>query len=105
LLYGADLANCFATGNVQPSFLKHYNAKQLAIMNNETFTPEVVKTVKELQAPGFVPLVKERLEKIVDFFIDDEETSLSADTKLEYIKLLRTVENSLEPFSVEGGES
>jgi predicted ATPase len=70
------------------------------------FTPEVVKAVKEVQTSGFVPYMKERLEEIVDFFLDDEETSLSADTKLEYIKLLRTVENSLEPFSVEnGGES
>jgi hypothetical protein len=69
------------------------------------FTPEMVEAVKSLQTPGFVPHLKRQLEEIIDCFIDAEMDTLFAEKKLEYIRLLRFIENSLEPFSVEGGES
>ncbi|KAA6327339.1 hypothetical protein EZS27_023664 [termite gut metagenome] len=82
-------------------------------MNNETqldatalITPEILQAVKNLQREGYVPMLIEQLEEILDFFIEDICTGLSNDQKLEHIQILRSTQKSLRPFSVkEGGES
>ncbi|KAA6320211.1 hypothetical protein EZS27_029989 [termite gut metagenome] len=73
-------------------------------MNNETqLTPEILQAVKNLQREGYVPMLIEQLEEILDFFID---TDLDTSQRLDYIQILRSTQKSLRPFSVEeGGES
>jgi hypothetical protein len=84
-------------------------------MNNETssattpvafITPEILQALKDLQRRGYVPMLIEHLEEILDFFIEYIPSDLSNDQKLEYIQILRTTQKSLKPFGVEeGGES
>ncbi|KAA6321199.1 hypothetical protein EZS27_029127 [termite gut metagenome] len=88
-------------------------------MNNETqsnatalITPEILQAVKDLQRRGYVPMLIEHLEEMLDFFIEDIDTDLSNDQKLEHIQILRSTQKALKPFAVpewtinvEGGES
>ncbi|KAA6347951.1 hypothetical protein EZS27_004594 [termite gut metagenome] len=89
-------------------------------MNNETqpdttmvsITPEILQAVKNLQQEGYVPMLIEHLEEMLDFFIEDIDTDLSNDQKLEHIQILRSTQKILKPFAVpewtideEGGES
>ncbi|KAA6342266.1 hypothetical protein EZS27_009996 [termite gut metagenome] len=83
-------------------------------MNNETssattpvafITPEVLEAVKDLQNPGYTPMLIEYLEEMLDFFIDSVCIDLSNDQKLLFIQILRSTQKSLKPFAVkEGGE-
>ncbi|KAA6319811.1 hypothetical protein EZS27_030334 [termite gut metagenome] len=67
------------------------------IMNNETqLTPEILQAVKNLQRKGYVPMLIEQLEEILDFFIENIDTDLSNDRKLEHI----STQKSLKPFAV-----
>jgi hypothetical protein len=68
----------FASGNGNRFFLPK-NRKSHHIMNNKTpspttpvafITPEVLEAVKDLQNPGYTPMLIEHLEEILDFFID-----------------------------------
>ncbi|KAA6313033.1 hypothetical protein EZS27_036132 [termite gut metagenome] len=88
-------------------------------MNNETqldatafITPEILQAVKDLQRRGYVPMLIEHLEEMLDFFIEDICTDLNNDQKLEHIQILRSTQKALKPFAVsewevdkEGGES
>ncbi|KAA6321138.1 hypothetical protein EZS27_029176 [termite gut metagenome] len=88
-------------------------------MSNETqlgatafITPEILQGLKELQREGYVSMLIEQLEEILDFFIEDICTDLNNDQKLEHIQILRSTQKALKPFAVpewtinvEGGES
>ncbi|KAA6326345.1 hypothetical protein EZS27_024540 [termite gut metagenome] len=89
-------------------------------MNNEiqpdttmvSITPEILQAVKDLQRRGYVPMLTQHLEEMLDFFIEDVCTDLSNDQKLEHIQILRSTQKALKPFAVpewtinvEGGES
>ncbi|KAA6328114.1 hypothetical protein EZS27_022960 [termite gut metagenome] len=77
-------------------------------MNNETqpdttmvsITPEILQAVKNLQRKGYVPMLIEHLEEMLDFFIEDICTDLSNDQKLEHIQILRSTQKALKPFAV-----
>jgi hypothetical protein len=63
-------------------------------------TPEVLEAVKDLQNPGYTPMLIRHLEEILDFFIEDICADLSNDQKLEHIQILRSTQKSLKPFIV-----
>ncbi|KAA6348471.1 hypothetical protein EZS27_004071 [termite gut metagenome] len=76
-------------------------------MNNETqpnatalISPEILQAVQHLQVGGYVPMLTQHLEEMLNFFIEDTDTDLSNDQKLEYIQILRSTQKALEPFAV-----
>jgi hypothetical protein len=89
-------------------------------MNNEiqpdttmvSIIPEILQAVQSLQRRGYVLMLTQHLEEMLDFFIEDIDTDLSNDQKLEHIQILRSTQKILKPFAVpewtideEGGES
>jgi hypothetical protein len=76
-------------------------------MNNETqsdatalITPEILQAVQHLQVEGYAPMLIEHLEEILDFFIEDIDTDLSNNQKLEHIQILRSTQKALKSFAV-----
>ncbi|KAA6348982.1 hypothetical protein EZS27_003582 [termite gut metagenome] len=76
-------------------------------MNNETkldatasITPEILQAVKNLQRRGYVSMLTQHLEEMLDFFIEDICADLSNDWKLEHIQILRSTQKALKPFAV-----
>ncbi|KAA6342254.1 hypothetical protein EZS27_009984 [termite gut metagenome] len=81
-------------------------------MNNETqsdvkasISPQIIEALQNLQAAGYVDMLVDELEEILDFFIDEAETFVDNNKRLKHIQALRTTQKSLQPFGVKEGSA